>query len=373
MRKLRLILLLCLICPLLQGCAVSGEVENQAYALVMGVDAARDGGIELTIRIPRIGQGGAGDAESGGKDAPYLVLAAAGADYAQALENLQWAAARELNLSHLNLLVASEALASEARFPALIRQIAETRHLYATAGLIVCEGRARDFIEGQETLLGSHLSSDIDAMFRHYAAHGYIPSATLADLYYATLSCYSDPVGIRGFPDSGEKPATAILEGDEERLNTETLTASSRQYLGAALFREGQLVGRLDAGETLGLNLLTRRVDSFSFQSGGRAWTLSCARPPKVRVKLDGERPVISVDIRLSCAEPGDTSTLEADIAQALEAVMAKCQSLYVEPFGFAAKTAARFPTLKAWLAYDWRARFPEATCAAEVHISGPM
>lgn len=365
--------MLCLICVLLTGCAVTGEVENQAYALVLGVDEAPNGGIALTIRIPRIGQSGSGDGqEAGGKGEPYLVLSASGGDYAQALENLQWAVARELNLSHLKLLIVSEALASDQRFPELIARIAETRHLYTTAGFIVCAGRAVDFIEGQETLLGSHLASDIDAMFRHYFAHGYIPNATFADLYYATRSCYFDPVGIWGFPDAGEQPAAAVLESDEDRLNAETKTASSRQYLGTALFRKGVLAGRLDAEETLCLNLVAGRVDAFSFEAGGRAWALSSALPTRIRVRTDADRLQIHVEIALTSADPGDPGELERALAQSVRDAIGACQRLRIDPFGFAERAAGHFPTLSDWLAYGWGDRFSQAEIDVEVHVSGP-
>lgn len=237
---------------------------------------------------------------------------------------------------------------------------------------MVCEGRAGDFIEGQETLLGSHLSGDIDAMFRHYAAHGYIPSARFADLYYATLSCYSDSTGIWGFPDGGEHPAAAVIESDEGVLNAETRTASSRQYLGTALFRDGMLVGKLDAAETLCLNLLTRRVDAFSFEAAGRTWSLSSTRAPKVSVYPEGDAMRIHVMLSLACEETGDLSALKSSLEEALNAVVYKCQHLRVEPFGFAAKAAAHFPTLGAWQSFDWRNRFPECGFEAEVNIAGP-
>ena len=365
-----LVLMLLMIIPALTGCAVTGEVENQAYALVMGVDKTLAGGIDLTIRIPRIGHGDSGGEGAVGKGEPYLVLTAGGDDYAQAMEHLQWAAARELNLSHLNLLIVSEALATGADFPALIREIATTRHLYATAGFVVCEGRAGDFIEGQETLLGSHLSSDISAMFRHYAAHGFIPGSTFADLYYATLSCYSDPTGLWGFPDSGEQAAAAVIETDESSLNAQTKTASSRQYLGTALFRDGVCVGRLDGVETLCLNLLTRRVDAFGFEADGRVWALSSALPPRVRARRDGDKMRIDVSVSLVSENPGDPAGAEAAVARAITQVVDKCKALRVEPFGFAAKAAARFATLDDWLGYDWRARFPRADVRVAVHIA---
>ena len=226
--------------------------------------------------------------------------------------------------------------------------------------------------EGQETLLGSHLSSDISAMFRHYAAHGFIPSATFADLYYATQSCYSDPTGLWGFPDSGEQAAAAVIETDESALNAQTRTASSRQYLGTALFRDGVCVGRLDGAETLCLNLLTRRVEAFGFEADGRAWALSSALPPRVRARRDGARMRIDVAVSLISEDPGDPSGAEAALARALLQVVDRCKALRVEPFGFAAKAAARFATLNEWRDYDWRSRFPEADVRVTVRIATP-
>lgn len=372
------LLALCALATLaLSGCSSTGEAENQAYALVLGIDGTEDGGVELTMRIPRIGHTGAAGGEGASADARYMVISAGGESYAQALEHLQWATARELNLSHVKLIVASEAVASGDAFPELIDAVAQTRHLYTTAGLIVCEGKARTFIEGQETILGTRLSSEIVAMFRHYAAHGYIPRATFADLYCATRSDYSDPTGIWGFMDAGEgsaesRSAAAIIADEEDRLNAETTTASSRQYLGTALFREGCLAGKLDARDTLYLNLLTGRVQAFSFACGGRDYIFSTLRGPVRRVDIDGNAVRLSASVTLTSEKTESRQGLaqaEAALSRELEALVRRCQAIRVEPFGFAERAAARFATLDAWRDFRWRDRYARAAVDVTVHI----
>ena len=356
----------------LSGCTSAGEVENQAYALVLGVEGTEAGGIALTIRIPRIGKS---SGEAGSE--PYLVISAEGDGYAQALERLQWAAARELNLSHLKLIVVSEALAKSEAFPGLIREIAETRHLFTTAGFIVCEGSAKAFIEGQETILGTRLSSEINAMFRHYASHGAISRSTFADLYYATLSGLGDPTGIWGFLDPGERSeareAAAVIGTGEGELNRATQTASSRQYLGAAVFREGRMIKRFDAAETLYLNLLTAKVDSFTWETGGRAYALSCARRPGRSVRIDGDAVRLNASVYLTCEDAAPKETLkqvERDMAGVLTDMIRRCLSAGVEPFGFTERAAGHFPTLEAWRAFDWRSRLPNTEINVTVHIA---
>ena len=375
MRRLTLLLML-LAAAALTGCSSVSEVENQAYALVMGIEATPADGIALTIRIPRIGQ----KSSSGGEnsDEPYLVLSAEGDHFAQALEHLQWAAAREVNLSHIKLIIASESLAESERFPALIREVAEVRHLYTTAGFVVCQGSARAFIEGQETILGTRLSSEINAMFWHYASHGSIPRATFADLYYDTLSGAADPVGIMGYLDeeevSQDVEAGAVVENGFDRLRQKTRTASARQYLGTALFHEGRMVGKLDAKNTLYLNLLTCRLDSFTYTFNGLDHMLSSVRRPACRVHIDGNAVTLTAKVWLTGEDTlseAAASALERDIAAALEAMIRRCQVDGLDPFGFGERAATHFLTYEELKRFNWPERYAAAQVFVEVHITG--
>lgn len=376
MRVIRLILMLLAASLLLCGCENAGEAENHAYALVLGVDRTEEG-IGLTIQIPRIGRTqDQGERGSAGSE-PYMTLSASGSDYAQAMEQLQWTAARELNLSQLKLIVVSESLASDDAFPPLIRAIAETRHLYTTAGFIVCEGAARPFVEGLETILGTRLSSEINAMFRHYAAHGVIPKSTFADLYDSTLSPYSDPTGILGFTSGGTRgpeelqPKSVVVP---RAVSSEG--GADRRYLGTAVFREGRLVCRLDAADTLLMNLISGRVDAFTCAVEGRMYSLSSASRARQSVKIDGGRVRMEVKLRLTSEAhipPEDLDALRSALAEDLRRVIAQCQGLRVEPFGFASHAAMRFPTLEAWEAFDWRSRFSTAEVRVDISLSNPV
>ena len=376
MRRLILLAAFLLTAFLLNGCAAVSEVENQAYALVLGIEGSPDGAITLTIRIPRIGQKSGGD-ESGSGDEPYLVLSAEGGQFTQALEHLQWAAARELNLSHIKLIIVSEDLARSEVFPSLIREVAETRHLYTTAGFVVCRGSAQAFIEGQETILGTRLSSEINAMFRHYASHGAIPRATFADLYYDTLSGTIDPVGIMGFLDQEEATqdveAGAVVEGSYNSLKDKTQTASARQYLGTALFHGGRMVGTLDARETLYLNLLTSKLDSFTYGMNDMDHVLSCVRVPHCGVHISGNETQLFSEIWLTCEDTLSremANVMETDMASELDSLILKCQQDGLDPFGFGERAAPHFLTLKNLQRWNWSEHYPSSSISVRVHIS---
>ena len=372
MRVLRLTALALCLCLCVCGCSRTGEVENQAYALVMGVDRAADGGIALTIRIPRIGQTQGEGEGSGGESDPYRTVSAAGGDYAQALERLQWAVARELNLSQLKLVIVSEALAASEDFKPLISRIAETRHLYTTAGFVVCEGQARSFIEGQSIQLGTRLSSEINAMFRHYADHGVIPRATLAELYYDTRSGCADPTAIWGVQESEAAPAGAVIGPDIGQAAGSISSGDSRHYLGAAVFHDGRMACRLDAAETLCLNLLTGRVKAFMWRFGGRTWSLSSLTAPRRRASLGADGARAEAVVTLTAEErvpPEQVQALEDDVAGSLLRLIHRCQALGVEPFGFSLRAAAGFLTQDEWWASGWCERFSGAEVAVTVRL----
>lgn len=372
MRKFGLIALLACAALLLCGCGVSGEVENQAYVLVLGVDRLDDGQLELTARIPKIGKSKAGESGEGGGD--YLTFSASGGDYPQALEALEQATPRQMNLSHIELLVASEALAREEGFATLVSQIAETPHLYTTARFVVCEGRARDFIEAQETVIGTRLSSEINAMLEHYAQRGTIPDARFADAHYLLGSVYGDPVAILGATaQPAESPALSLISPSSP---TEGVSSPMGQrFFGAALFREGRMVGALDARQSMLMNLIRGDVRAIPFECDGRSYTLTVEGRVKREVRLEDGGMALRVTVRLStlddvCNE--DAARLEDDLEIALRDVINECRRVGAEPFGFAERATGHFTTLDAWRKFDWRAKYAQAQVETEVSIRNP-
>ena len=379
-RKLVALLLLLVSCLLLSGCSDASEVENQAYALIMGVDKIVDEDmIELTIRIPKIGSpGGSADSESSGgaRSGSYLVLSAKGESYAQALEYLQWAATRELNLSQIKLLVVSEVLARDADFSKICSAIAQTPRLYTAARFVVCEGSAKDFITGQETVIGTRLSTEIEAMFEHLESHGYIPKNTFAEVYYELNSIYSDPVAIWGFPseepvEEDSQPVSLIIN-PQENADAMVESPSSRYYMGSVIFRDNVLALKMNAAETLFTNLINGNFDTFTYAYQDKFYNLSSVWKVKKTVDFDGNQTHLGLKLNLSSVMQIETEVskkLEEAIEENLRETIQKCQSLRLDPFGFSEKAARKFLTIDEWKSFNWRDKYAEADLDIEVII----
>lgn len=348
---------------LLCGCQDTGEVENQAYVLVLAMDRAEDGRLALTARVPKIGKSGAKD-EKGGGDSPYLSFSVTGASWSQALDALQWATPRRINLSHIEMIVASEALASQPSFPELMNAVADTPHLYTNARFVVCQGRAKAFLEAGETVIGTRLSSEIHAMLSQYAHQGFIPDACLADACCCTNGIYGDAIAVWArLDESGQGDATVAESPMHQRFD------------GTALFREGRFVMGLSAARTRLFNLIRGRGDAFGYAWRDDTIELIPEGAAVRRVDWNGDAVSLALSVRLRAPDGFDESdirALEATLRDDILDLIQACQRLGCEPFGFTEAAAAHFATVPQWIAFDWRSHYPLEPVNVEIELTAP-
>ena len=124
------------------------------------------------------------------------------------------------------------------------------------------------------------------------------------------------------------------------------------------------MVGRLSGGEMQLMNLLRGADQPMAMIVDGVAMNLERQGMPDVSVDLRGDKPVIDVGLCLLVSMTDDSFNPD-DIAAALaaryDALTSHCQSLGVDPFGYARAAAAQFLTIPDWQAYDWHERFKTA------------
>lgn len=367
MRKALIALLLAALCLLSAGCGRPDEVENQAYALLLGIDREADGSLRLTARVPRVGNENKSEKRDSPSGGAYLTFSAGGIDWIDALQALQWATPRRLNLSHIEIIAVSQALAREGDFPELVRRVAETPHLYTTARFVVCEGSAGAFVEAGKTVIGSQLSSELKAMLRHYADEGYIPDVSFSDLYYATNSVYSDPVAIWGYcENAAERPSEPGSSASTPESPVE------QRYAGAALFCRGRFQRALDLKQTAVLNCVSGRSDSIKLEIDGKSVELTLTGEPIKRVDVDGDAVRVRLDLSFATPDtedPGELRRAGQAIQAAAEEVIGICRELGTDPMGFAEIAVGKFATLSDWLRFDWRRHFAGSEATVSVRI----
>ena len=370
------IVVLALLCVLLSGCTQARQVESIAFAVILGADLTEEEGIELTVQIPKVGGGSESEESSSGEPSDYLIASARGATFTDALMALEITVPRDLTLTQIKLLVVSEALARHEKFFNFAESLAKLDQSCASAYFAVCRGNAGEFVREQKPVIGMRVSLGIFAMFEHHKTRGYIVGTSFADFYYRGVSVFSDPVAILC---ATAQEAPEALRGRDalDGLKPENVPASSEnenEYVGTALFRDGLMVGTLDGLETSLLNAIHGSTVFFNYSLDSMPVSLQSHGMTDLRIENMEEGQLrIAFDLRFNViadlkAPPLESirATLREDLAQ----LLAKCQSLGVEPFGFAARAASRFPSLAQWQAYDWPQRFSEAEFDVDVQIT---
>ena len=279
MRRGALIALLTAAAMLLGGCSEIDQAENLAFVVLMGVDQTEDGGIELSVQVPKI-SGSRGNAEDSGSSGD-LVFTASGGDFAEAITALKWIVPRRLDLSQIELIVVSEALASSGRWLEVMNDMMQTSRLYTAARLAVCDGDVQAFIRAEKPLIGTRIADELTAMFEAYTTDGFVPNTSFADIYYKSISAYSDPVAVYAVPAPEEssadvepasqdaaEPAVAIIPDDPGTTDVET--EQETRFLGAAVFRDGRMVGKLDGRTLMYCKLLRGNRRRSSLRTAGR-------------------------------------------------------------------------------------------------------
>ena len=357
----------------LSGCAPSHQPEHRAYVISMGVDTNDNSDCVVSIQIPSItGSSSSADGESGMDS--YVVSTATAHTFLEALVLLQATTPRELDYRQMVSFVASQRIASSPVFPEILTELMHTYEIYHAPQLIVCAGEAAAFLESQRPEIGTRLSSSVSAMLDNYQRQGYIPLAELSRVYYLSQSIYHDPVAIyAATPDQEHYRNVAPDNVGESYPGSLPHTGLARnEYMGAALLKDGVMVGTLDGTQTQILNLLTGTTDDMVYfveeknmllERVGIHMGVDIAQDGAVTLRAD-----IHLTVKPLTSAPDPQEVREKFLSD-LTGLISTCQALQTDPFGFALLAASQFDTVPEWSAFLWPERFAQATLALDVHI----
>lgn len=380
----------------------STEVDTQVFAINVGFDMLPDGMLRLTVQMPSgeadsSGSSGGGQQQSsaggsssdGGRSqameqakqvrqqsmqSGYIIATADGVNYADTLNMMTATLPRILNLSQVEQLVFSQQVAESEGFYSLLSRLVLDNEFYNAAEVVVCRGSAEEFLHEQNLILGARLSKAQDAATHAHLLVGTTPSTQLVQLYNALHSGYGD--GAVALCATNLFAATTSSTGDASGTvyagDTARTGASLNEYMGSALFNGRRMVGMLTGYETQLLHILRGTLSSMLMMDDGLTAQLTQRSRPRVSVALNGAEPRVDVHVELYMQQHlagVALDTAEARLTEELTALIAKCQQLGVEPFGFGALAVRQFPTFAKWNDFDWRSRFAQASVSVQVKL----
>lgn len=347
--KKRFITLLLLLLPLLSACTPAKELDAYGYAVMLGLDTAKEGAYAVSFLFQNIGSE---NIESGGK--MQLCTVEAG-DLPDAVVKAEAALPFSVNLSRLSCIVASKAAAEEGVLRAVLLQQPELLGVREYVNLLVAED-AGAYLEAVQNEIVPSITKLQAAQLEYEENTGLSANVTLAD-YRETIHSRTDCAA----PYSRRSGAEGALD---------------YELSGCVLFSDGHMTGMLSKTQAQLLQMATG-----AFVRGRRsvqghvdaALELRQYGKPHVALTL-GESPhaAFTLCFRAARRQQADRGT-EIIIAREMEAELLRlfdyCKAANSDAFRLSPKAAAQFTRAADWEAYNWDACYRAMTASFSVQI----
>lgn len=389
------------------GCFDVHEIDDQIYALSVGVDKGTYSKVRLTVQYPTYKSSG----DSGGssqKDPSGSIgkNAQSGSNVAtveaptmlEAVDLLNTAVPRRISLMHTKWYIFSEEFAREGIDPYIsgLERFRETR---GSSAIVVTRGSAEDFIKANESTIGDSLSKAIELHLMQSSTNGFFPDVRFTDFYMALFSSYKSPIALYGGVSDLEPPYDlpvnpSSMIGRENLIPGELPRSgvSKIELSGLAVFDGGKMVGSMDAHEASCYMMIMGKYNSGRFSIPDKynperaiIFDIHKSREPRIKAYFKGGKPIIDVNVKLESEiyaiqsridyeELSHQAELENQIKEyildCMQKTIKKSQKEFkADIFGFGEHVAGNFSTIGEWESYNWLSHYSEADINVTVEV----
>ncbi len=401
-----LLALAIIICLPLSGCYDAKEIDEEVYALVIGVDEGVQNKIRLTFQYATYKEGGGkaqggggngGDEESGEVDGTIVATIEA-SSLLEGINLINATVNRQISLMHAKMLVFSEEYAREG-VAKYVEPLVRFREVREFMRIVVCKGKAEDFIKENRSFIGSNPAKNIELIFEQSKNTGYFPDVFFSDFYQDLLTPYGQPTAIyAGVNDltqmasdvgTGEPPLRT--EEDYEPGSIPRKGGTKKELSGTAVFDGDRMVGTLSQRETrfflMGIGEFKRGFFTLEDPNiPGYIYVLEIrlAGEPKLKARFANAIPVIDLELSLDIniisiqsrkhyEKLANIPKLETEVKlhfeKGLRETIEKTQTEWnADIFHFGRKIAGNFGTIEELEAYNWNRHYQEAKVNVKVN-----
>lgn len=352
----------------LTGCYDRYELDNLAYAIAIGVDSGENGNVDITYQIA-VPLKITGENAKTGKDT-YTTYTVSAPSLSMGNAKVNTMLSKELNLSHIKLILYSEELAKET-LSGYVNVLMSHSEIRPKVTFAICEGKAKDFLTEISPKLESSPARYYELLFSSQNYTGQSVGSELIDFYTASQSIDREPF------------ATYVKLSNE---NEEKEAIPS----GIAVFKGSNLVGMLDPELIMSHLILTNSLKNTNysvpdFNKSDRVISVSLSQQsaPKIKVNLNENSPKIQCKIKLHAHLVSSGSdinfykeenkkrlvnelnnSIKKDISSYLDKTIKEYKS---DIIGFGRMAKMNFLTWEEFKKYDWLTNYKNSTYEIEV------
>lgn len=402
-----LTLIIVILFPLLfTGCYDSVEIDDEVYAIAIGVDKGTGQNLKVTFQYPVYkgggkngGGGGGSESKESGQVDSTIVSTIEAPSILEAMNMLNTSLGRRVSLMHSKLLVFSEEIArlGVARYIAPFTRYRETRR---TMKVVVSKSNAEELLMNMKSLIGESSAKGIELLFEQYKTNGFFPNSTLQEFYKDMTIGYEQPFAIsanlneltgKGIfsqsENSGTKDSPDLSAGALARKG-----GSKIELIGMDLFKGDKMTGTLDGYETRFFLMVQGEFKRANLtlndlNSPGNiiVFDVRQGRHPKIFVNFNGNKPTLGVDLNIeadivsiqsrinyerSTKLGGLEVQLETYLKNGVTRMIKKTQQFDSDAIGFGRKAAHHFLTIKEFNDYKWLSKYKDLDVNVSVKVN---
>lgn len=202
-----------LILSLLLTACSSAQIDQQAYAILLGIEQGDQARYRISVRLADVNPDAA-------KEAPNMLIVEA-ETLSMGLEALNTAYNQNIHLGQTRYIFFSRDLAASDDFAALIRALEENPAISPAAGIVVCAQNVQETLCAIAPLLSERLSRALATLEDTMIEQSCIPVTSLHQMASTLSSRYATPLGIfcaiaPGGQDSKQQGSQSDSAGQEK-------------------------------------------------------------------------------------------------------------------------------------------------------------
>ncbi len=395
-KKIRPFLIL-FILFMLVGCWDMEEIDQRAYVLGIGLDKSDvKGFIEITYLISNPEAGST--QEGGGSSEPtHETITFNASDFIQSQNIANAVIAKAITYDILDFFIVSEELAKDKDFVRWMYDATKDREIRRDSKIIVTKEEAKTFIDQNKPKLETRRHEYFETMFVHATEIGFIPNSKIHNFFRITEA--DADLFISAYATTEQDKVTAKKNIDANFIAGNlhvTGDTNPAQFLGSAVFKEGQMIGKLSVEETRLTQLLNKEATNPSFlvsfpdpfkknyyitsrfiQINSPQITMDVSKQaPKIKVNLPLQAKILTDHSMVSYADNEQKRSelkdhIKKGFEQRINNLLKRTQEEFkADLFGFSLEARKQFLTIPEWEDYDWMKSYPEADISVNVDIT---
>lgn len=368
------------------------SMDNLAYVLAIAVDTSDTNKLEVSFQfstpIP---------AESSGKEkATTVINTVTASSLSNAINLVNGYLGKQINLSHCKVIIFSEELASQGISDEIYTLINDTQ-IRPSSNIIISKCTAKYYLEETKPELENLISKYYETFTNSSNYTGYIPDATIGNFFNNLVCKTCEPYAILGGVNLSPSKSSDEIDSQKDytiKANESSIQGeNSAENVGVAVFKGDQLVGELNALESIAFLNIRNKLDRFLIsvpdplnQNNYLDIYLTPTYSSRVKIDTSNPNPFIKVKFSFSGRIYSMSENSNYLSSEVLERISNSCNRYLEATFsdylyksskdfksdinGFGKYALQNFFTTKEFKNYNWAENYRNAFFDIEVNTS---